>query len=187
MSAVRHGVSVLLADHAGPLRDELRELASWIPNPIQSFSLQSPDVHFHVFSSFSSVLQLEIAFPMLTVRARQTFGWKTGRGDHAQKQQFDLAMEFVELFYRQFVILLGMSVFPLITVFGFIGQSFPSTVYYFRFGIIVDDFGSDSVVSSFSFFLSWKKTNSDGSGVLAGQVANDQSLWEALLPTRAAW
>ena len=35
--------------------------------------------------------------------------------------QFDLAEEYVELLYRQFIVLLGMTTFPLITALGAIG------------------------------------------------------------------
>lgn len=37
------------------------------------------------------------------------------------QMQFDLAEEYVELLYRQFIVLLGMTTFPLITALGAVG------------------------------------------------------------------
>ena len=34
------------------------------------------------------------------------------------QMDFDLADEYVEVFYRQFIIILGMTVFPAITALG---------------------------------------------------------------------
>lgn len=39
-------------------------------------------------------------------------------GDEAAKPEFDVATEYLELFYRQFVIYIGMMVFPGVTVLG---------------------------------------------------------------------
>jgi hypothetical protein len=61
---------------------------------------------------------VELGLPALKVWRRQSKGASSGGGDEDLKEKFDLAEEFTELFYRQFVILLGTTVFPAITLLG---------------------------------------------------------------------
>lgn len=62
----------------------------------------------------------ELGIPALRVWFRSRKSASSGKGDEDLKEKFDLAEEFTELFYRQFVILLGTTVFPLVTVLGLV-------------------------------------------------------------------
>lgn len=58
----------------------------------------------------------EIVMPFLNMMRRKAKSKDSGTGSEADKQVFDLAEEFTEVLYRQFVVLLGAQVFPLITI-----------------------------------------------------------------------
>jgi len=47
---------------------------------------------------------------------------KTTGSDDSLKPEFDIAQEYLEIFYRQFIIYLGMTVFPALAVLGFIAN-----------------------------------------------------------------
>lgn len=61
---------------------------------------------------------MELGVPILRVWFRTRKSLTSGGGDEDDKDNFDLADEFTELFYRQFIVLLGMVVFPLMAPLG---------------------------------------------------------------------
>jgi len=64
---------------------------------------------------------LEYISPMLMSRLSTVIPMMNPkRGDEAQLPEFDVAFEYLEVFYRQFVIYIGMFVFPMMALLGFI-------------------------------------------------------------------
>lgn len=62
---------------------------------------------------------IEMIVPLLRIWAAKRFKILRGKGsDDDARPEFDVAQEYLELFYRQFVIYLGMSVFPMVTFMG---------------------------------------------------------------------
>jgi len=61
---------------------------------------------------------VELGIPIMRVWLRSRKSLTSGGGDEDLKDNFDLADEFTELFYRQFIIILGMVVFPLMAPLG---------------------------------------------------------------------
>lgn len=59
---------------------------------------------------------IEIAIPYVMVWANQAFGLTDAQGTNAARQDFDLTEEYTALLYRQSVVYLGVSVFPLMPV-----------------------------------------------------------------------
>uniref|UniRef100_A0A7S1CFR8 Anoctamin transmembrane domain-containing protein n=1 Tax=Bicosoecida sp. CB-2014 TaxID=1486930 RepID=A0A7S1CFR8_9STRA len=59
---------------------------------------------------------VELAAPLAMTFVYKKLGWTKGKGDNASKPRFDLAEEYVEVLYRQFVVFLGMLVFPLLAM-----------------------------------------------------------------------
>jgi len=47
---------------------------------------------------------------------------KNTGSDESVKPEFDIAQEYLEIFYRQFIIYLGMTVFPALAILGFIAN-----------------------------------------------------------------
>jgi hypothetical protein len=72
-----------------------------------------------VFDVAFSVL-IEPFFAFLNQRYRKCSANRRGLSDYDVQLDFDVAEELVSVLYRQFIILLGAPVFPLITAFGFI-------------------------------------------------------------------
>lgn len=70
--------------------------------------------------TLNNVIELGIPFAMLHVSKRLN---KAKGGDNASKPKFDLAEEYVEVLYRQFIIFLGMPVFPLITLLAVVSYA----------------------------------------------------------------
>lgn len=65
---------------------------------------------------------LEILVPWIKMRVLPLISTKFAgsSSDEANRPEFDLAQEYLELFYRQFVIYVGFTVFPLLPLCGFI-------------------------------------------------------------------
>jgi len=64
---------------------------------------------------------VEMFVPLFRIWGAKRFKCMQGsQGDEAAKPEFDVASEYLELFYRQFVIYLGMIVFPMMTLLGLI-------------------------------------------------------------------
>jgi len=62
---------------------------------------------------------VEYFVPLLRLYLTSHVKKLSGKGsDDEAKPEFDVAQEYLELFYRQFVIYLGMSVFPMVTALG---------------------------------------------------------------------
>lgn len=64
---------------------------------------------------------LEIVLPAVQSPVMRWLGFTKGRGDASVQQEFDLTEEYVEVLYRQFIIYLGFTVFPLMAIIGFVG------------------------------------------------------------------
>lgn len=66
---------------------------------------------------------VELAVPTIRVALTKRVNCLRGKGgDEASKPEFDVATEYLELFYRQFIIYLGMMVFPGVTLLGLIAN-----------------------------------------------------------------
>jgi hypothetical protein len=65
---------------------------------------------------------LEILLPWFKMRILPLLSTKfAGSGsDESNRPEFDLAQEYLELLYRQFIIYVGFSTFPLLPLFGFL-------------------------------------------------------------------
>ncbi len=75
---------------------------------------------------------VELGIPILRVWFRSRKALTSGGGDEDLKENFDLADEFTELFYRQFIILLGMVVFPLMALLGAVSLALEMALDKFR-------------------------------------------------------
>jgi Calcium-activated chloride channel len=65
---------------------------------------------------------VEMITPVLRSWAFKIVGIGSAGSDEDQKPEFDVSEEYLELFYRQFIIYVGMSVFPMITLLGTIAN-----------------------------------------------------------------
>jgi hypothetical protein len=65
---------------------------------------------------------IELLMPQITMRVLPLISSKfSGTGsDESRRPEFDLAQEYLELFYRQFIIYVGFTVFPLLPLCGLI-------------------------------------------------------------------
>eukprot|EP01138_Halocafeteria_seosinensis_P001718 gb/GECG01001761.1/.p1 GENE.gb/GECG01001761.1/~~gb/GECG01001761.1/.p1 ORF type:complete len:518 (+),score=66.24 gb/GECG01001761.1/:1-1554(+) len=61
---------------------------------------------------------VQVVWPWVYLKYKQRGALHSGYGDEHLKSEFDLTEEFTEVLYRQFIIYLGTTVFPLIPVMG---------------------------------------------------------------------
>lgn len=94
-----------------------------------SFQRNGRCIYFDAGSKFVSLILIDLFFQNfmeMAVPLMKRWGathvkyLQTKGGDEAAKPEFDVSQEYLELFYRQFVIYLGLSIFPGITVLGLI-------------------------------------------------------------------
>jgi len=62
---------------------------------------------------------IELFLPLIRVRVMNKFErFRNKGGDADSKQEWDVAQEYLEIFYRQFIIYIGMIVFPMMPLLG---------------------------------------------------------------------
>eukprot|EP01133_Synstelium_polycarpum_P007744 gene7744-9075_t len=60
----------------------------------------------------------EIIYSLALARIGKFIGKHGKKSTEYYKPEFDLADEYIEILYRQFIVYLGLSIYPLVTVFG---------------------------------------------------------------------
>lgn len=64
----------------------------------------------------------ELIWPSILYRIKKRNAETNKRSNESARPDFDVADEYLEIFYRQFILYLGMTVFPLITFLGLIAN-----------------------------------------------------------------
>ncbi|KAF2077137.1 hypothetical protein CYY_001584 [Polysphondylium violaceum] len=62
----------------------------------------------------------EIIYSVVWARIGKMFEKKGKKGTDYYKPEFDLADEYIEILYRQFIVYLGLPIFPIVTLFGIV-------------------------------------------------------------------
>jgi len=76
-----------------------------------------------IFTDFFVAAFSELIYPLALIWAsRHIKFFDRKKGDDASKAEFDVSQEYLELFYRQFVVYLGLTVFPMITFIGLLSN-----------------------------------------------------------------
>eukprot|EP01138_Halocafeteria_seosinensis_P001719 gb/GECG01001762.1/.p1 GENE.gb/GECG01001762.1/~~gb/GECG01001762.1/.p1 ORF type:complete len:183 (+),score=10.11 gb/GECG01001762.1/:1-549(+) len=74
--------------------------------------------HLQLIFELSVGNLVQVVWPWVYLKYKQRGALHSGYGDEHLKSEFDLTEEFTEVLYRQFIIYLGTTVFPLIPVMG---------------------------------------------------------------------